>query len=97
MARDYTYLTDSVTGKYPVIISEFNAHTSADWDQINTSSDDPTEASRLASQILNLVASKAPSIYVFKFSMTPSFSAKREIAKNGIHFGENFQEPYHIG
>ena len=96
MARDYAYLAESVAGKYPVIITEFNAHTSADWDQINTSGNDPSEASRLASQILNLVASRASSIYVFKFSMTPSFSASRELAKNGIHFAENSQAPYHI-
>ena len=73
MAKDFSYLMDSVADKYPVIITEFNAHTAADWDQIKSTSDDPFEASRLASQIVNLVTSGSPSIYVFKFSLTPRF------------------------
>lgn len=86
----------SFANEIPAIITEHNAHTSSDWDTLTTTPDDPKEASRLVSQIMNLVLAKMHSHYVFKFSITPSFSASREIAKNGIHWGEIYSSPFNL-
>lgn len=77
--NDYQYLVKSVqasnpTNKnIPVIITEHNSHTSSDWSTFNSTPDDTFEASRLASQIINLISTNTfTSHFVFKFSVTPS-------------------------
>ncbi len=102
MKEDYDYLLKSVRkdslylDQFKVIITEFNAHTAGDWDNINSTADNDYEASRIASQIINLIKSKITSLYIFKFSIAPSFAISRDVAKNGLHYGENEKAPFHI-
>jgi hypothetical protein len=88
---------DSPLIKIPVIITEHNSHTASEWDTIPTTPDHPLEASRLASQILHVISSaKIHSHFVFKFSIMPSFSSYRDLAKNGLHWADFSQDPYDI-
>ena len=87
--------TQSTTDILP-IVTEHNAHTSSAWDLLNTTADDDFESSRLASQIANLASSKIYAHFIFKFSITPSFQAGQDIAKNGLHWGEIYVSPYNI-
>lgn len=85
------------TRAIPVVITEHNSHKASDWNTINSTADDNFEASRLAAQIVNLALTPGfTSHYVFKFSITPSFAANREVAKNGLHWGEIYNDPYQI-
>ncbi len=102
LADDILYLRASVNNntnfpnEIPVIITEYNAHTSSNWDTLSTTPDDPSEASRLASQMAFLILANISSHYVFKFSITPSFSASRDVAKNGIHWGDIVSSPFDL-
>ena len=97
LAEDIRYLQNSINNSsLPVIITEHNSHTSSDWNTINSTPDDDFEASRLASQIINLIQSNVKSHYIFKFSITPSFSSTRDVAMNGLHWGEISQEPFDL-
>ena len=99
MLDDANYLFNAIRNntmtKLPIIVTEFNAHTSSDWNTICSTGDDAFEASRLASQILNLAMASVSYMYVFKFSITPS-SSSSSIAKNGLHWGELNAEPFNI-
>jgi hypothetical protein len=97
LAEDIRYLQNSINNiSIPIFITEHNSHTSSDWNNINSSPDEDFEASRLASQILNLIQSNVKSHFVFKFSITPSFSSTRDVAMNGLHWGEIYQEPFDL-
>lgn len=103
MLQDALYLRKSIdsdslySNQFPLLISEFNTHTASDWDKLNTTGDDDFEASRLASQLINLISSRqVSSLFVFKFSIMPSFSNTRAIAKNGLHYGDFEKAPYHL-
>ena len=101
IASDLSYLKVAIQNdtlnspnQLPVIITEHNSHTAADWNMLTTTPDDPSEASRLASQVINIVKSNTSSDYVFKFSITPDTSYG--IKKNGIHWAENYADPFHL-
>ncbi len=104
IAQDLEYLkteirndpTVNASDQIPVIITEHNSRTSSAWDTKPSTTDTNYEASRLASQIANIIKFKITSHYVFKFSVTESFSATRDIAKNGIHWGDIYSAPYLI-
>jgi hypothetical protein len=83
-------------GLMPVIITEHNSHTSASWNTINSTPDDIYEAATLATQIANVVAANITSHFVFKFSVTPSGVPGLTVAINGLHWGENYLDPYWI-
>jgi hypothetical protein len=92
LGDDSVYLQNSINQaqllmsrnhRIPLVITEHNTHTSSDWNTINSTADDDFEASRLASQIVNLILNNVRLHYVFKFSVTPSFSANRQVAMNG--------------
>lgn len=100
LQKDIDYLIKSIDkdslypNQIPVIIAEYNTHTSADWNKLNSTADDDYEASRLAIEIANVL--RLTSSFVFKFSITSSFSKERSIAKNGLHYGDNSVAPFHI-
>ena len=102
IANDIDYLKSSVnidtrdtpTISIPVIVTEYNAHTAADWDKLVTTPDDFSEASRLASEIISIVKSNVTSHYVFKFSVTSDSTGA--IKKNGIHWADIYGDPYHV-
>ena len=105
MADDIFYLQNSINNdlnriysfyKIPLIITEHNSHTSSDWNDIKSTPDNDFEASRLSSQIMNIILSNVKSHYVFKFSITPSFSSTRDVAMNGLHWGEIEQDPFDL-
>ena len=77
----------------PVVITEHNSHTAADWETIPTTADFADESSRLAAQIISLSAAGIKSSYVFKFSMSLTDGT---LKKNGLHWSEMSQAPYHI-
>ena len=98
--KDILYLQNSVqadtSSQMPVIVTEYNSHTSANWNTIQSTPDNDFEASRLAIELINLVISNVPSHYAFKFSITPSFSPSRDVAMNGLHWGEIYSDPFHL-
>jgi hypothetical protein len=97
ISTDYKNLKTLINNNQIEIgITEHNCYTSSSWDTKETTTDDPSQASRLASQIINFIASGVHTQIVFKFSITSSFSANRQIAKNGLHWGEISQEPFHL-
>jgi hypothetical protein len=97
LAEDIKYLQNSIdNSSIPIIITEHNSHTSSDWNTINSTPDSDYEATKLASQIINIIQSNVKSHYVFKFSITPSFSSTRDVAMNGLHWGEIYNEPFDL-
>jgi hypothetical protein len=97
ISTDYKNLKTLINNNQIQIgITEHNCYTSSSWDTKETTTDDPSQASRLASQIINFIASGVHTQIIFKFSITSSFSANRQIAKNGLHWGEISQEPFHL-
>jgi hypothetical protein len=97
MYTEYTNLANTLSPyNIPVIVTEHNVQTGAIWDRLKLTIDDADAASRLASQIMYLVLAKISSSYVFKFSITPSSLTRLEIAKNGLHWGEITEKPYHL-
>jgi hypothetical protein len=73
-------------GDFPFSLTEHNAKTSGDYSKITANLEDPAEATKLASQAINLAStgSKLQSVYAFKFSVTLSNS--NGVTKNGIHW-----------
>lgn len=82
--------------RLPVVITEHNSHTSSSWDELISTADDAFEASRLASQVISLIAARVQTQIIFKFTISSSFSATRDIAKNGLHWAELTDEPFHL-
>ena len=58
--------------------------------------DEPKEAAQLAAQIANLILGKITSHFVFKFSCDPSSNPGQEVAKNGLHWAELYNDPFPI-
>jgi hypothetical protein len=77
-----------------VAITEHAAMPASSWNADASTADDYYQASRLASQLLN-VGSYGQSSYIFKFSATPSSSGG--VVKSGLHWGENTAAPYALG
>ena len=73
ISSDLDYLTSSVNAdssvpnSIPVIITEHNSHTASDWGTLSSTADDSLEASRLGSQIINLIKKQITTHFVFKF------------------------------
>lgn len=77
-------------------LTEFMARTSGDYSQITANPDQAADATKFASQAINLATAGADlaSIYAFKFSVT--LSGGNGVAKNGIHWGDNVAAPFNI-
>jgi hypothetical protein len=54
------------------------------------------EAAQLSSQITNIIFGGITTHFVFKFSACPSSNAGQEVSKNGLHWGELYNDPYPI-
>ena len=80
----------------PLYVTEMNAHTAAVWDTLKTNTDTPAEASRLASQLTNLV-DKVDGIAVFSFGDRASTVPHSGINKNGLHTLAHSGSPYNVG
>ncbi len=103
LKSDFEYIQASVDSdnrlnspRIPVIITEHNSRSSSNWNEVSSTADDPYEASKLASQMINLIKARIHTHIIFKFAISASFSASRDIAKNGLHWAEFYDEPFHI-
>jgi hypothetical protein len=101
LAEVYRNLTDTIKTEspgqpIPVILTEHNAHLASTWNSLPTTPDTFGEASRIANQIVALAESGMASHFIFKFSVTRSFASSRDVAKNGLHWGELSQAPHHV-
>ena len=80
----------------PLLITEHQAHTNAQWSTYMSNGDMGFEASRLASQIVNQAALGFES-YIFKLTMSPASSSIGGVAKSGLHWADNSAAPYPVG
>lgn len=100
VAKLVAYLRQSLandSSSIPVVLTEHNTHTDSNFENSNTTCDTNTEASRLASQLINLVASNVSADYIFKFSATiKSRSTPNRVKKNGLHWAEVYEKPYDL-
>ena len=97
MYNEVVYLRTSINNpSIPPIITEHNSKTSLDWNALTTTADDYTEAAQLSSQITSIILAQITSHFVFKFSVCPSAIAGQEVSKNGLHWGELYNDPYPI-
>ena len=75
MINDLKSVRDSIKSdtedEIPVILTEFNTHTAANYDTLTTTPDSIEEASTLASLFMYLIEAKMNTFYAFKFSITP--------------------------
>lgn len=78
----------------PVMATEHQSHTNGNWNGYASNTNMPFEASRLASQLINMASGGFDS-YIFKFSGTPSSNGG--ITKSGICMGDNTVAPYPVG
>ena len=69
----------------PVIITEHQSHTNANWDTFNSTTDSPFEGSRFTNQVI-LTSINGLDAYVFKFSTT--LSKLGGVTKSGLHFAD---------
>lgn len=77
-----------------LLTTEHASKTASSWNLADSSSDDPYEAARLASQLI-WMSNYGLETYTFKMSSTPSNNFG--IVKSGLHWGENSVFPYPIG
>jgi hypothetical protein len=97
MYGEQLYLISSINNAaIPPIITEHNSKTSLTWNTLATTADDYTEAAQLASQISFIILAQITTHFVFKFSVCPSAIAGQEVSKNGLHWGEIYNDPYPI-
>lgn len=86
--------TPNATSQLPVVFTEHSTHTTSDFSASANTLDTPSEASRLAAQLLYLAANGVDS-YVFKVSTTPA--SKGGIAKTGLNWGDVDAWPWSYG
>ncbi|KAG5182244.1 hypothetical protein JKP88DRAFT_245692 [Tribonema minus] len=88
---------DHPTG-LPLVLSEVNAHLALDYDKNFMDMDTPFIASKLGGQLLSMI-SVGVAAYVYKFSTTPESTPQGQdiITKDGILWGDNYDQPYNIG
>lgn len=77
-------------------VTEHNAKTSGDFSTSTLNMDAASQATKLASQLVNYVTvgENLQALYVFKFSVT--LSSSNGVTKNGVHWGDNTGAPYHV-
>jgi len=80
----------------PILVTEHQSHTNANWNTFVSNGDSFFEASRLANQIVSQMLMGYES-YVFKFSGTPLSSTGGGITKSGLMWAENSAVPYPVG
>ncbi|KAG5175090.1 hypothetical protein JKP88DRAFT_283885 [Tribonema minus] len=82
----------------PLVISEVNAHLPPNWEINFLDQDAPQIASKLGGQLLTMM-SIGVIPYVYKFSTAPQTikTGQDIVTKNGLFWGENYEEPYNIG
>ena len=69
----------------PVIITEHQSHTNANWNGFYSTTDSPFEGSRFTNQVI-LSSVNGLDAYAFKFSTTPS--KQGGVTKSGLHFAD---------
>ena len=69
----------------PVIITEHQSHTNAEWDTFPSSTDSPWEGSRFINQVISTSAAGLDA-YAFKFSTTVRNAGG--VTKSGIHYAD---------
>jgi hypothetical protein len=80
-----------------VIITEHNSDTAADWDTVANTADTWSQASRLSSQVVCIVGTARITMhFIFKFAIAASFTATRDVIKNGLHWGDIYNYPYNL-
>jgi hypothetical protein len=84
MADSFNKLTRASLGaRLPLYFTEYQAHTGRSWSALDTTSDQPAEASRFAAETTALL-SRTEGMYAFVLGAYPSKDGNA--AKNGIHY-----------
>jgi len=81
---------------FPAVITEFNTHTAANFDNLTNTLDTPTEYADLGSICNELLTNQASEIYAFKFSQV-GYSGSYPVQKNAMFYVDNTNSPYNIG
>jgi hypothetical protein len=88
---------DMTETPFPVCMSEFNTRTGANFDNTSNTLDTPSEYAAFGSIAVNLLQATNTEFYCFKFSQTERTGGTYPVAKNGVHYVENYTAPYNIG
>jgi len=81
---------------FPAVITEFNTHTAANFDNLTNTLDTPTEYADLGSICNELLTNQASEFYAFKFSQV-GYSGSYPVQKNAMFYVDNTNAPYNIG
>ena len=80
----------------PAVITEFNTHTAANFDNLTNTLDTPTEYADLGSICNELLTNQASELYAFKFSQV-GYAGSYPVQKNAMFYVDNTNSPYNIG
>ena len=80
----------------PAVITEFNTHTTANFDNLTNTLDTPTEYADLGSICNELLTNQASELYAFKFSQV-GYAGSYPVQKNAMFYVDNTNSPYNIG
>lgn len=82
----------------PLTISEWNVHTSAEFEARPTDTlDTPAKFSRFGAIAAQLAANQLDEMFVFKFTQTARSGNASGVVKNGMHHTDWSNAPYHHG
>lgn len=100
VATNRTAVAAALNGEpaLPLTISEWNVHTSAEFElRPNDTLDTPAKFSRFGAIAAQLAANRLEEMYVFKFTQTASSGNASGVVKNGMHHADWNNAPYHHG
>lgn len=100
VATNRTAVAAALNGEpaLPLTISEWNVHTSAEFElRPNDTLDTPAKFSRFGAIAAQLAANQLDEMYVFKFTQTASSGNGSGVVKNGMHYADWSNAPYHHG
>ena len=81
---------------FATTVSEFNTHTAANFDALTNTLDTPSEYSRLAAILVELMANHISELYCFKFSQV-GYAGSYPVQKNALHYVDNTNAPFNVG
>ena len=73
----------------PLVLSEFNVRTGANYDATSATLDDSTDSVALGANCVALAQNNARQLFLFKFGQTANDAYTYGVTKNGLHYVEN--------
>ena len=94
-----SYIAADMPGEtpFPLVLTEFNVRTGANYDSSSATQDDPTDSVALGANCVALTQRGANQLYLFKFAQTEDTTAAYGLAKNGTHYVDNISSACNYG